>query len=506
MKRKWDEKTHAERNKYLKNPNFLIVKKLGFEKLAKSQHCIRKSLVPLKQVEIDKLSGMRFMPKPNGLRPIILVKKGDLTSIEIKKCKLLLNELSKKYKLCSDMETEWANICCHSKNKPIYFVKTDFKDAYGSIRHQKLLKLLKDDLKQSPKIFKFRQYRALKESPNLSNKPKYRYIHLDENGYPTENLRERNRIYLQSGEDLLITCVMVYNLISRFLKTQVIQFDKKTRILLQCGIAQGAVLSAAICEYYLSALCHSYLQSFIGEDSKLFRYVDDLLFVSTSKKKAKTFLKKIEKGFINYNLKISAEKTLHNLNDKPIRFSYRGITICSSSFQPLISVSSIPGLDQRYIFSIIQHRNLNEYFAKRLTSISRNEFQSFLVNPKYASHASIVANIWRLGISIAAKLESIMFYINERKLFFDCKLFSEMFNKIGFQLWRKIKHVWTSDNNCELKHSSETVKVALVGGVLSIIGKSQSINCGELKYKLKKLYKCNLHQIPDEIKHVYFYL
>lgn len=86
---------------------------------------------------------------------------------------------------------------------------------------------------------------------------------------------------------------------------------------IQCkGIAQGSVISSILCSLYYGHLERNVIVPFIKstedqlrvEDSLLLRFIDDFIFVSTSKKQAFELLSRFSEGFPDYNCHMNVDK------------------------------------------------------------------------------------------------------------------------------------------------------------------------------------------------------
>ena len=132
---------------------------------------------------------------------------------------------------------------------------------------------------------------------------------------------------------------LLFNL-NEHVKCNVLQLDKKF-YLQNVGIPQGSVLSSLLCSFYYGNLEKSRLYPFLekvcgptGDSSlrqpddhsrssltnssdeatssspkyMLLRFIDDFLFISTSKKQAEMFLSRLRRGFREYNCHMNEAK------------------------------------------------------------------------------------------------------------------------------------------------------------------------------------------------------
>lgn len=101
--------------------------------------------------------------------------------------------------------------------------------------------------------------------------------------------------------------------LEQHLKYNVLHIDKRF-YLQNVGIAQGSILSSLLCSFYLGHMENTKLVPFLdkvtetGTDSMLLRFIDDFIFISTSKKQAQAFFSRLERGFCEYNCHMNKEK------------------------------------------------------------------------------------------------------------------------------------------------------------------------------------------------------
>lgn len=99
---------------------------------------------------------------------------------------------------------------------------------------------------------------------------------------------------------------LYFNLVEH-VKHNVLQFDKKF-YLQDVGIPQGSILSSLLCSFYYGHMEREVIFPYLErscEDSSakyiLLRFIDDFLFISTSRKHAASFFTRLRRGFREYN-------------------------------------------------------------------------------------------------------------------------------------------------------------------------------------------------------------
>lgn len=99
-------------------------------------------------------------------------------------------------------------------------------------------------------------------------------------------------------------------------KYNVLHVDKNF-YLQHVGITQGSILSSLLCSIYFGHMENTKLVPFLNKVTEtkvtdrqdlLLRFIDDFLFISTSRKQALAFCSRLERGFCEYNCHMNKEK------------------------------------------------------------------------------------------------------------------------------------------------------------------------------------------------------
>ncbi|CAK9139351.1 unnamed protein product [Ilex paraguariensis] len=228
----------------------------------------------------------------------------------------------------------------------VFIVVSDVSKAFDSINQDKLLTVMKDVALKDGYL--------LKKSHQVVCAEKSLWVHqnliLGHQDISTglSNLtsaipaHSRHSILVDQEWSRTIRKEEIHFYLREHVKGNVLQVDKKF-YLQSVGIPQGSVLSSLLCSLYYGHLdknvifpflekscgsaaaedlsgrpnrhdCFSALDS--GEDEimssapkyMLLRFIDDLLFISTSKKQAASFFSRLQRGFREYNCYMNQEK------------------------------------------------------------------------------------------------------------------------------------------------------------------------------------------------------
>ncbi|XP_066948642.1 telomerase reverse transcriptase-like [Macrobrachium rosenbergii] len=237
---------------------------------------------------------LRFIPKINGVRPIIKSKNVGVSKFLLLKQRLLLEEFSGIFKVGFKIKSAkcftkaWEDYVkvVGSLKENIYIVKVDITDAYGSVLHSKLLEIIGNCRHAFPKKIYFDQY--VEYHGPFTKTSKKVYVRLDENHQPMTPLVRNSHKLVKCGNIIEIDTEKVVDSLKILICGQVVRVGMK-RYSLKKGLPQGGYLSAFLCDLYYSNLCHDYLEGFVNETSYLLRSVDDILYVTTSFEKAESF-------------------------------------------------------------------------------------------------------------------------------------------------------------------------------------------------------------------------
>lgn len=267
-------------------------------------------------------SKLRFHLKKDGLRPICIKSKctEETRTLNLHLC-AVLKAILKKW---TGHETFTLNNLLAGlrsfkkrmvdNNAQIYIVRADIKDCFQSVDQDLLRKtvlskaaaLVSADgkllLKKVICLAKRRRRKRGTERPYHlwtldyeAERSRQRYEHVHELDHPVRlSLDDFDKIYLQHH---------IINPIVRGTRR-----SKKKFILIK-GLRQGSAYSPLFCSIYIQAAFDQYIGEFLASEScQVFRYVDDILFISTDLDESKKFMHKMLRGFKDFNLGMNIDK------------------------------------------------------------------------------------------------------------------------------------------------------------------------------------------------------
>ncbi|XP_043832231.1 telomerase reverse transcriptase [Dromiciops gliroides] len=294
-------------------------------------------------------SRLRFIPKPNGLRPIVNVDsivgaKISNKETKDKKIRYFNGQLKNLFSVLNYERTihpdvlgsslfgidgiykEWRQFVLRvqqfkDKVSNFYFVKADVTGAYDTLPHDKLVEVIASIIKpQEKKVYCIRRYAVVQKNAygNVQKSFK-RHVSTYKDALPYMNqfvahLQEttslQNAIVVEQSSSLNETSINLFTFFLHLIRNNILKIKNKYYI--QCqGIPQGSILSTLLC-----SLCYGNMENElfpgIQQDGLLIRLIDDFLLVTPHLTQAKVFLRTLAKGIPEYGCLINPKKTVVN--------------------------------------------------------------------------------------------------------------------------------------------------------------------------------------------------
>lgn len=417
---------------------------------------------------------IRFLPKAKGVRPIIPLRRDGILPSILHKARLLINELCILYrkasvttKSASDLHNAWhmyvQELATYQDTSPLYFVRADVQDAYGSIVHSKLFELLQNSSQSLSPTLKFGQYAVFKKIGKTSSRSTF--ILLDDNGQPTRSLVCGGEILVETGSPLIFHKDEVVGAIKKHVSAQVVSNGPHQPLLVTRGLPQGGTLSGALCEFYYASMCTTHLARYNTGTSILLRAVDDFLFLTTSHNEAERFLEQISSGMPDFNCYMNATKTVHNLYTRcEHRVSFGGVIVCLKSHQLLVDASRLACGYPRYSLRLNQYIAPGTLVANRLQQVSMTRLPPHVLDPLYTKRKGLICNVWRAGFMAGTRLLTMLQTVLAPRGPVNAKFIASTVVKVGHKVCRHIKTIW-GRANIGLPFPDAVILIAYIGGV-----------------------------------------
>ncbi|CAJ1958847.1 unnamed protein product [Sphenostylis stenocarpa] len=217
----------------------------------------------------------------------------------------------------------------------LFIVTSDVLQAFDSIDQNNLLGivkniLLKDEyfLKQYDQVVCTRKSLWVQKQLTMLDKSKNDHTRFTSfTSFPS-----RHAVFVNQERWKLVKKKVLFSYLMEHVKHNVLQFDGKF-YLQDVGIPQGGILSPLLCSIYYGHLEKHVIFPFLdktlesGSSSRennagqtncddrvspspymLMRFIDDFLFISTSKKQADSFFSRLQRGFRGYNCYMNGKK------------------------------------------------------------------------------------------------------------------------------------------------------------------------------------------------------
>uniref|UniRef100_A0A669P3Q5 Telomerase reverse transcriptase n=1 Tax=Phasianus colchicus TaxID=9054 RepID=A0A669P3Q5_PHACC len=391
-------------------------------------------------------SRLRFIPKINGLRPVVRLSRvveGQKLSKESreKKIQRYNTQLKNLFSVLNyertvntsiigssvfgrdDIYRKWKEFVTKvfesgGEMPHFYFVKGDVSRAFDTIPHKKLVEVISQVLKpESQTVYGIRWYAVIMITPTGKARKLYkRHVSTFEDFIPdmkqfVSKLQERTSL----RNAIVVEQCLTFNENSSTLFTFFLQMlhnnilDIGHRYYIQCsGIPQGSILSTLLC-----SLCYGDMENKllcgIQKDGVLIRLIDDFLLVTPHLMQAKTFLRTIAAGIPEYGFLINAKKTVVNfpVDDIPgcSKFkqlpdcrliSWCGLLLDMQTLEVYCDYSSYAFTSIRSSLSFNSSRIAGKNMKCKLTAVLKLKCHPLLLDLKINSLKTVLINIYKI--------------------------------------------------------------------------------------------------------------
>ncbi|XP_069689925.1 telomerase reverse transcriptase-like [Periplaneta americana] len=354
---------------------------------------------------------LRFLPKKDSARPIIMFKYRPEFEQLFTYARTYLLQMERLHHhtirptVTKELHTTWCNFWekwNRNGRKPLFFIRTDISDAYGSILIKKLNAILKEVIPKDGNLTlkEFLCVTILEGNLNITHRTGFANVPVV---IPDNSAFIDNRHHQKIPGNRLLT------FLSNLLKLQMVKSGKRTYIL-KTGIPQGGRLSCVLCNLYYSHMDKTHLSEFISDENLLLRAVDDYLFITPDLTTANRFFERMKAGFPDYGCKINIKKTQSNLpNQESMRTN---VEFCGNV---LDSTLQIQGDYTRYENQNIAHsltlrvnKSPGSFLHYRLGLLSSLKLHAFYLDELYNSRRTVLTNVFHAALLQAYRFHSII--------------------------------------------------------------------------------------------------
>ncbi|SPO40058.1 uncharacterized protein PSFLO_05540 [Pseudozyma flocculosa] len=315
----------------------------------------------------------------------------------------------------------------------LYFVKCDVKCAFDSIDQDRLVEIIQDILSEKDGYLIHRFAKVMPSSSSSSAagaSTKRAFVKLAQ---PDSS----QRLFIDLAAELAAALHHVV-----FVDSVVYRHEERSRILnllrqhvmgnlvkisgdfyrQKVGIPQGSSLSTMLCSFFYAHLERTKLGFVRERGSLLMRYTDDFLFVTTSKRKAKTFYSVMHDGHEEYGCFIAKEKTLVNFDlrqkdegGKPLverctgrGFPWCGVLLDTSTLAVEPDLERYRNIDMRDTLTVEASRRPGLALIEKLFQSIKSRCHILYTDTALNSQAGVYRSLYSAFVIAALKYEAYL--------------------------------------------------------------------------------------------------
>ncbi|XP_014450679.2 telomerase reverse transcriptase isoform X3 [Alligator mississippiensis] len=398
---------------------------------------------------VTAASKLRFIPKRNGLRPIVKMdsfvgsKKFSKGSRDRKahyfntRLKNLFSVLNYESTVNSsflgssvfgkdDIYKAWKNFVSkvldsNDRLPHFYFVKADVSGAYDTIPHDKLVEVILQILNPEERTtYCIRRYAVIKMCTNGQVRKYYRRHvatfkdFISYMGPFVSSLQEstslENAIVIEQSLSFNETSSSLFDFFLQTIRNNVLEI--KGRCYLQCcGIPQGSILSTLLC-----SLCYGDMENKllcgIQQDGVLIRLIDDFLLVTPHLSQAKDFLRTLAAGIPEYGFSVNTGKMAVNFlvdDDDDIpgcsqfkqlpdcrMFQWCGLLLDTQTLEVYCDYSSYASTSIRSSLVFNSSRTAGKNMKSKLNTVLKLKCHSLFLDLQINSLRTVFMNVYKI--------------------------------------------------------------------------------------------------------------
>ncbi|KAM8819529.1 telomerase reverse transcriptase [Rhynchonycteris naso] len=444
---------YATETTFQKNRLFFFRKSIWnqLQSIGIRQHFSRVQLRELSAAEVKQhqearptllMSRLRFLPKPNGLRPIVNMdyvvgartfcrdKKVQHFTSKVKTLFSVLNyERVRRPELLGasvlgmdDIYRAWRAFVLRVRAQDpaprLYFVKVDVMGAYDTLPQDRLVKVIANVIKPQEHTYCLRQYAVVQRTAHGHIRKSFkRHVSTFTDLQPymkqfVQHLQKtsslRDAVVIEQSCSLNEASSSLFDFFLRLVHNHVIRIGGKFYV--QCqGVPQGSILSTLLC-----SLCYGDMESrmFPGlqQDGVLLRLVDDFLLVTPHLAQAKAFLRTLVKGVPEYGCMANLEKTVVNFpvdedamgSVAPMQlpahclFPWCGLLLDTQTLEVFCDYSSYAHTSIRSSLTFSQGFKAGRSMRRKLFAVLRLKCHSLLLDLQMNSLQTVCRNVYKI--------------------------------------------------------------------------------------------------------------
>ncbi|KAG0250839.1 hypothetical protein BG011_008049 [Mortierella polycephala] len=392
-------------------------------------------------------SVVRLLPKEEGLRPIINLRKtstrlvnGRPTSGVKSMNKQLMNaflvmayeqnrqlsyksssaigmsDLYHRLKLVKNKLVDKSNM----QVQRLFMVKVDIKKSFDSINQDKLLEIINNTLKEDQYMI----HRYSKVMPaNGAITKRFFPKAISQNEMPkfmdfshNQAVISKHAVYIDKVIHTFERKGAIVNAIKNHIKENIVKFGRHF-YRQTTGIPQGSILSPSLCRFFYDEMEKNILSELIQDmDSAMVRLADDFLFISRKQERATSFLQTMSMGHPDFGCFINETKTIANfditMNGKVIprchgnEFPFCGMLLHSKTLEIRTDYSRYHGEDIRNLLTVGRDLHPGRSITFKMKKAMQHMCQMAFSDTTFNSHSKVMLNIYQNFVFCAMKFHA----------------------------------------------------------------------------------------------------
>jgi len=376
-------------------------------------------------------SFLRLLPKSNGVRPIVNLKRKRTSHTGLSINSILQNLFSvlSYEKDVSPDRMEYSvlgldHIYTRFKNfrsrfgpslPDLYFVKVDIRACFDSIQQDKILEVINRVFSEDHYVIqKYAKMITLKTGPQKT------FRQFKRQAYPSDEVPDFDKFVVELSKRLknaLFTDQVQYAHVDKedlmaLLKEHVTQNFVKIgagRYQQKNGIPQGSIMSPLLCSLFYADMDRERLAFTKTPNSILVRLIDDFIYITTSQNDAERFLKVMAEGSKEYGCFISMEKTLINFRYGGVKqvvgndFPWCGHLINTKTLEFKAEMARFNGIHLSDTLTVDRTKTPGQLFCQKMYQSVRVRIHVIYLDSKLNSMLTVFLNIYQALRLVAAK-------------------------------------------------------------------------------------------------------
>lgn len=366
--------------------------------------------------------------KPNGVRLIFKLRRKEVSSAHkqlMDNCLTFLRCLLRTYPAefrsvsKSQFFHDWRALQ-ESRNglqmSPVYYVRTDFRDAFTNFEQDKLQAVVRDRIKEyfgkKSQTLNIHSMDVVKIGGGDSVYCKKRtYV----DGLSVPNFPVGSLLFFDKTTTVPLS--RIWDAIRRCVQCNAVKRGSRLWAMTR-GIVQGDRLSLALCDLLLADLQATHLNDMVtGPFDRLYRFVDDYVFVSTNQTAARHFLDAMCSGFGEYGLQLNLSKTETNLGGTDGLVKFLGFRLNAFTGEVTKDESAYRSRRPLHFFDYDLGRGTSgQALYAKMTGPNQHHVPAILVSKSFNSVATVARNLASIiaykAYTFVAAVKQYLFHLN----------------------------------------------------------------------------------------------